>query len=473
MYLNDKHLDNKTMVETKKGKNNNAQISTVEKFDSKSVKNQNRSTLRGSKKVLSHAKTNHDGIQVSVNSDDEELDYIDDISDQDQDEVCSMDLDGHNGLELPPSSGDGNCGQKQAGTVESQEEGAEVDGIDNTLELGATSSTLTDEQLIMNNPHLQRLLNKMLDERIEKAAQAQKTGESSRSELLTRMSPNTNSVVGNKKKDKTPAKATATTSQRMDNQGTLLVKSPSDTTIYAPVLSLVPNDRTVGLSSRTERTPINEVWVNDNKINESSQISQGGQMRQNVQNVDKLKDAELMLEISDFVEQMRIQQEEIEQQGQNVEEVEQPNRPKLRMNVPGLEEAQKQMEHAIIETEKFKAAVEVLPGRKNSFDHSSLMENEINAGNIIESSVTASSVRQVGSGLTDDDFFHMTCHIDSALKSKIERGDFVDLDKLLPKDFGFQSKISKNQETKLEWIQSKGSTYLVPVSKASRINCFR
>ena len=80
----------------------------------------------------------------------------------------------------------------------------------------------------------------------------------------------------------------------------------------------------------------------------------------------------------------------------------------------------------------------------------------------------------IGTGLSDDDFFHMTCHIDQNLKRKIEKGDYVDLDKLLPKDNNlFQGKIASSNETKLEWVQSEGSTYLVPVKSTSQINCFR
>ena len=65
--------------------------------------------------------------------------------------------------------------------------------------------------------------------------------------------------------------------------------------------------------------------------------------------------------------------------------------------------------------------------------------------------------QMTGSGLTDDDFFHLTCHIDIALKRKIENGEFVDLDKLLPKE---EKSLYNNNETKLEWVQSEGSTYL-------------
>ena len=38
------------------------------------------------------------------------------------------------------------------------------------------------------------------------------------------------------------------------------------------------------------------------------------------------------------------------------------------------------------------------------------------------------------SGIMDDEFFHLTCHVDLNLKHKIERGEFVELDKLLTRD---------------------------------------
>ena len=38
-------------------------------------------------------------------------------------------------------------------------------------------------------------------------------------------------------------------------------------------------------------------------------------------------------------------------------------------------------------------------------------------------------------GISDDEFFHLTCHVDVNLKSKIQRAEFVDLEKLLPRDW--------------------------------------
>ena len=157
------------------------------------------------------------------------------------------------------------------------------------------------------------------------------------------------------------------------------------------------------------------------------------------------------------------------------------------------------MEQAIVEAEKYKAAIEKPPGRDFNV-YQPIMQNsnmtttleQFNTGkfsggndNVVvihppqsDQSVSVSrdsaDVRQVvGSGLSDDDFFHITCHIDDNLKRKIENGEFVDLDKLLPKDNGtLHGRINMSSETKLEWVQSEGSTYLVPAKSVSKVNCF-
>ena len=96
----------------------------------------------------------------------------------------------------------------------------------------------------------------------------------------------------------------------------------------------------------------------------------------------------------------------------------------------------------------------------------------LNRANVVD--MGDSMARQeIGLGLTDDDFFHLTCHIDQTLQQKIEKGCYVDLDKLLPKERQLDSTQQFNNETKLEWVQSGGSTYLVPAKRLSRINCFR
>ena len=75
----------------------------------------------------------------------------------------------------------------------------------------------------------------------------------------------------------------------------------------------------------------------------------------------------------------------------------------------------------------------------------------------------------IGSGVSDDDFFHLTCHIEPSLIHKIEKGEFVELEKLLPKD-----KIGDNKEEgRLEWVQHDGGTFLVPAQRDGKTNGFR
>ena len=114
-----------------------------------------------------------DDIQVTVNSDVEDLDYVNDVLDHD-------DKDDRGSINEEPT----------VETVVSPIRlGVNLKGdglIDVGLALGASSTSVTEEDMIMNNPHLRKLLNKMLDERINSA---KSKGESSNSELLTRMTP--------------------------------------------------------------------------------------------------------------------------------------------------------------------------------------------------------------------------------------------------------------------------------------------
>ena len=69
----------------------------------------------------------------------------------------------------------------------------------------------------------------------------------------------------------------------------------------------------------------------------------------------------------------------------------------------------------------------------------------------------------------DDDFFHVTCHIEPGLRDKIIKGEFVDLEKLLPRS-GFRT----GEERRLELVSHDGMTYFTPVQdRQSKINSIR
>ena len=66
-------------------------------------------------------------------------------------------------------------------------------------------------------------------------------------------------------------------------------------------------------------------------------------------------------------------------------------------------------------------------------------------------------------------FFHLMCHIDPNLIHKIEKGEFVELEKLLPKD----KMGAKTEENRLEWVQRDGGTFLVPALRDNKIGSYR
>ena len=72
------------------------------------------------------------------------------------------------------------------------------------------------------------------------------------------------------------------------------------------------------------------------------------------------------------------------------------------------------------------------------------------------------STGKVNTEITDDQFFHLLCHIDEMLVSKIERGEFLDLEKLLSGDH-----LSKpGDDSRLEFQHMDFTTYLAPVSSS-------
>ena len=217
-----------------------------------------------------------------------------------------------------------------------------------------------------------------------------------------------------------------------------LTKSPSDTTIYAPALRKV-QDR------------------NNNK---------------------------LVNDITNFVENIRIQQRASNREGvsedtrqlSEVDEVESESSTSDRLSkeelAVKLEEAKEKVNQAILEAEQFKAMINDPRG-----------ESRINPTNLIGELAQASD-NQHGdhfqpelfnfwlpqqesdqSEVSDDAFFHITCHVNPTLRAKIEKGEYVDLEKLIPKN-RFKN---RKDEGHFEWVTRGGYTYLAPIEKDSKI----
>ena len=72
----------------------------------------------------------------------------------------------------------------------------------------------------------------------------------------------------------------------------------------------------------------------------------------------------------------------------------------------------------------------------------------------------------------DDDFFHIHCHVNPSLRVRIEKGEYVDLDKLLPKDKSAGG-YSMDDEIGIQLVTKNGQTYLTPPATEKKVNSLK
>ena len=212
-----------------------------------------------------------------------------------------------------------------------------------------------------------------------------------------------------------------------------VVKSPSDTTLYVPALAKNMHD----------------------KIHQDigPPLNRGGDMANNQNNYAQL--------ITDFIEGVRMNSRMKTPQDQDTRNVhrrlsrefnkndesagdgkvveQQDNLEDHRVRDRLLREAKERANKIVLEAEQYKAQLEQLKGMLSS--------------NCMD---------------TDDEFFHITCHLDPAIRSKIEKGEFVDLDKLLPKE-----RYDSRQEGRVDLVHKDGQTYFRAHEKDNKITGIR
>ena len=190
------------------------------------------------------------------------------------------------------------------------------------------------------------------------------------------------------------------------------VKSPSDTTIYAPGLIRI-------------RSP--------------------GQRQTDVVDNDR---PPMLNKISDFIESMCIESTTSRDTDGKSEGRNDRQTAHSSSHRSDKDDARDAAAKLILEVEKFKASLTPPKGKDNSLFLADNAERAAYPG------VSGSS----GELMEDDDFFHITCHVDPTLRTKIEKGEYVELERLLVKD-RFRK---RGGEDRLEFFHKDGHTYLAP-----------
>ena len=231
-------------------------------------------------------------------------------------------------------------------------------------------------------------------------------------------------------------------------KGQKILKAPSNVTLYTPALR---RDSTVATS------PTLNHLANKN----FHQLSPA----QPVCNFDM----SAVDQISNLLDRIRVQQSEHrrdqDSRGRSATPAQNQTSSRTQPQVrPEVQEGQELADQMVRDAERFKASV--LPPKGNSSNNLNAIMGKLKDGNFpsLESFLKCLAAND------DDDFFHLTCHVDAALKEKIEKGDFVDLDRLLPKT---RTQTMHDDQLLQQFVSKNGSTYWGPPERESRISNVR
>ena len=249
-------------------------------------------------------------------------------------------------------------------------------------------------------------------------------------------------------------------------------KSPSDTTIYAPALKL------------TLTKEYNHIAQNNQQRNLGREV--------NVISGSNKEDSELMKQISQFLEQAQIENEmsktlrpvvrsEIQQvRGRQPTQWDEStvrlgtSRNGYNSTHAQLEQADQVTQGMVRNAEWFRAATELPRGRVNVCnvnDHEVALihqnqENVVQQPLALPGNVPILLPQNKVNSISEDESFHLTCHVHPNMRAKIQRGEFIELEKLLTRD-KFRNSSSAGQ--RMELVSKGGETFIMPVEKDNKI----
>ena len=280
----------------------------------------------------------------------------------------------------------------------------------------STSTDIEVDQLRQENLNLKLLLDEMVNQRVKQKMAEQQS-----------ISGEQNNGRGGKKKN---------ARNMRDNLD--ITKSPSDTTIYIPALK------------QAKRM--------DNTLDQISNFVEGLRITSNEQNnQNKSRGCNNVVMTQGSIDTHDLINTEFDHIAANVNVNRASNqdrqpypRRSLEHELDCVEEedqrrrARDKADRSILDAEKFRAEVAIPKGKVPSE-----VSKEIHLKRLLDN---------------DDDFFHVTCHIDSAIKENIRNGEFVELEKLLPRERGSVALNASGEDfdfkTFLQAISRGGSTYL-------------
>ena len=250
-------------------------------------------------------------------------------------------------------------------------------------------------------------------------------------------------------------------------QRPILIKSPSDMTIYSPGLRKVSNYDDISIIEKISNF-VESIRLDgrNQQVTATSRYTSPSDTRRVEKKSGNLSKPGSAARNSNI--------------GMNASTVSDQPQPRTSSQTHESPQNDRAAEQLLLQAKKFKARVEAPRGNSNTTTnfHSLLMPYDYDKP--CDKFVKPEGLGPIDSEILflhnfdqDDEFFHITSQIEPGLRSKIERGEYVELERLLPKD----RTIGKNDDLNKQLFQliTQGTnTYLEPPSqKAGKINSIR
>ena len=247
------------------------------------------------------------------------------------------------------------------------------------------------------------------------------------------------------------------------------IKSPSDTTIYTPAFArdAIANNQNQGLVFNSPTLAANpqqrSIFSTNqamlvNPVNTNTLDSIDSSTLDNVQvdaniGLTYQPNGDITNQIIKFIEGIRVQGDDNRR-----------DRPRdagsgdSQRQMDKVELASQKASKGIIQAEQHRATVNIPTGNPMTLPSP-----------VVDPPLPNINVVNYTSDLDiDDQFFHVTCHLDEGLKAKIQCRQFVELERLLPK-----TKSRGGNDNRMDLVYCDGHSYFVPSTPENRINGVR
>ena len=344
------------------------------------------------------------------------------------------------------------------------------------------NSTRQDEQTkqsqeeFLKNPAFEKYINKLVNEKVEKRLELDRRNPENK--LTLDVHSDQRRVIQESIPHRGQKRNAGGNAINLDNR---LIKSPSDTTLYAPAVrrnrnTNTPQGNLLNSPFLGNANPPRDL-VNISREREGEMdISLGeripppkkvARLHCNVENEQDLSNGNLIDKISNFVEGIRLDVDRrtdatAAQGGAQAEHQDMPSTSTGRRHGETISEEEKlsmartRANRVILEAEQFKAQIETPKGRQASHNIILNRDFDLSNRNRDQDMNNRNEVMHSHKDL-DEEFFHISCHIDQSLRDKIERGDFVELEKLLPRN-----NLDIDYDERMELVNKEGQMYFVP-----------